>query len=252
MTERSKDMKDMTMDDLFPYRWINISFEEGRFAQGKLDGWRPIKCQPIQVVDERWKLRYRIWFWLRYSLAGTVERWCREWWTRRGYAREDMEREQEQTMSVLRLEPPRRMDAWAGLDRDWAPKKPSINWDMMVAIAKKAMRNAAAAKTRVGCCLLYRDGEYARGCNVEHAFQSTTLHAEAVAISEMVNYGGANMKAIACVVVSDREFFTPCGGCRDMLMQYGGPDCLVRSYNATTGELVYNGTVGKLLPHYPR
>lgn len=116
---------------------------------------------------------------------------------------------------------------------------------------KEAMRvrNNATASTKVGCAVLDENGSIWGGCNVEHWFRTATLHAEVNAIGHMIAGGGA--RAVRCVIVADRDFFTPCGGCRDMLMQYGGPACEVFSFKPS-GNIVYSGTVGLLCPEYPR
>jgi len=45
------------------------------------------------------------------------------------------------------------------------------------------------------------------------------------AISAMVSAGKKKLDAI--LVVSQRDKFTPCGGCLDWIFEFGGPKCAV-------------------------
>lgn len=101
---------------------------------------------------------------------------------------------------------------------------------------------------RVGSAVLAEDGNIHGGCNVEHRFRCHDVHAEVNAISTMVASGCHRMRAV--VVVSDQEFFTPCGSCMDWIMQHGGADCLVGYSNVTTG-LLRTFRALDLMPQYP-
>ena len=115
-------------------------------------------------------------------------------------------------------------------------------------IALKVRENASAANTKVGCVIQDENGNLWTGCNVAHWFHTQTLHSEVNAIGSMIAGGGK--QAVKVVIVSDREYFTPCGACRDMLMQYGGKYCVIESYKLN-GEIVFHGELADLMPHYP-
>src|SRR4051794_19531422 len=78
----------------------------------------------------------------------------------------------------------------------------------------------AGGKTKVGCVVLSSDGRLFQGVNIQHQFRSHDIHAEVAAIASMVSAGAK--KAVAMVIVAERELFTPCGACLDWIMEFGG------------------------------
>lgn len=125
----------------------------------------------------------------------------------------------------------------------------SVTLKRLFDAALKARANAAAKDTKVGCGLVDESGRIWVGCNVEHCFLTATIHAETNAIGSMVAGGGK--KASALVIVSARDFFTPCGGCCDMIMQYGSGDCEVISMSPD-GKIINTSKITDLMPKYPR
>jgi len=59
-----------------------------------------------------------------------------------------------------------------------------------------------------------------------------------------------NKKLDAILVVSDRDKFTPCGGCLDWIFEFGGPKCLVGYQTKIDGEITIF-EAQELMPHYP-
>jgi cytidine deaminase len=101
----------------------------------------------------------------------------------------------------------------------------------------------------VGAAVLSAEGETFRGCNVEHQFRSHDVHAEVNALSTMVAHG--HRKALAILIASERDRFTPCGACLDWIFELGGADCLVAFQPSPTRKhTVYRAD--ELMPHYPR
>ncbi len=78
----------------------------------------------------------------------------------------------------------------------------------------------------VGAAGLASDGRVVRGCNVENAAYGVVLCAECGLISELIAGGGGRLLAFACVNVLG-EPLMPCGRCRQLLWEHGGPDLLV-------------------------
>lgn len=78
----------------------------------------------------------------------------------------------------------------------------------------------------VGACALADDGRLVRGCNVENASLGLTLCAECGLISDLAASGGGRLVAVA-VVAGDGRALSPCGRCRQLLHEHGGPDLLV-------------------------
>ena len=65
----------------------------------------------------------------------------------------------------------------------------------------------------------------------------------------MVSSGRKKLDAI--LVVSQRDKFTPCGGCLDWIFEFGGPECLVGYQTKKTGKItVFQAE--ELMPYYPK
>ena len=122
-------------------------------------------------------------------------------------------------------------------------------WDELSNTAWKFSENARVlGKTRVGCAVL-SNGEIFGGCNIEHKFRSHDIHSEVSAISSMVSSGKKKLDAI--LVVSERDKFTPCGGCLDWIFEFGGPECLVGYQTKKAGKITIF-QAKELMPHYPK
>jgi cytidine deaminase len=75
---------------------------------------------------------------------------------------------------------------------------------------------------------LVDDGRVVVGCNVENAAYGVALCAECGMVSSLHAGGGGRLVAVACVDAQGRPLM-PCGRCRQLLWENGGPDCLVRT-----------------------
>ena len=104
------------------------------------------------------------------------------------------------------------------------------------------MRRAYApySKFPVGAAALVDDGRIVAGCNVENA-ASVVLCAECGVVSQLHSTGGGRLIALACVDASGAPLM-PCGRCRQLLWEHGGPTCLIDHAN---GPL----PMSQLLPH---
>ena len=78
----------------------------------------------------------------------------------------------------------------------------------------------------VGVAGLVDDGRVVVGCNVENAAYGVGLCAECGMVSQLHLTGGGRLVAVACVN-SAGEPLMPCGRCRQLLWENGGPDCLL-------------------------
>jgi cytidine deaminase len=105
-----------------------------------------------------------------------------------------------------------------------------INWDELRSAASAAMSKAYAPYSNfpVGVAGLVNDGRIVTGCNVENAAYGVALCAECGLISSLISTGGGKLVAVACV---DRHgnALMPCGRCRQLLWEHGGPNCLLDS-----------------------
>ena len=121
----------------------------------------------------------------------------------------------------------------------------------LLAAARRARAQAYAPYSgyRVGAAVLDDQGRIHAGCNVENAAYPEGLCAEAAALAAMVLVGST--RALAVLVVGSggeggAGWISPCGGCRQKLREFGGPDLLIVSANdLTTGP---SFTLAQLLP----
>ncbi len=105
---------------------------------------------------------------------------------------------------------------------------------------------APYSKFWVGSALITTDGEIFEGVNYENASYGLTICAERNAIGTMVTAGG---KQIAGLAVATENGVTPCGACRQVMIEFAGDDYPVYIVNTTTGE-VKDATVRQLLPEF--
>jgi cytidine deaminase len=105
--------------------------------------------------------------------------------------------------------------------------------------------HAPYSQFKVGAALRTKGGAIHAGCNVENISYPEGTCAEAGAIAAMV---AAGETAIAEVwVVADSPVpVSPCGGCRQRLAEFSGPD--VRVTMATTRGAQKVMTMAELLP----
>ena len=78
----------------------------------------------------------------------------------------------------------------------------------------------------VGAAGVTGGGRLVRGCNVENASYGVTLCAECGLVSDLVGSGGGALVAVA-IVAGDGRPLAPCGRCRQVLYEHGGPGMLV-------------------------
>ncbi len=120
--------------------------------------------------------------------------------------------------------------------------------DEMIRQAAAARENAHAPYSgfKVGACLRSADGRRFAGCNVENLAYPQGLCAEAGAIAAMVAAGAGDIAEVV-VLAEGEALCTPCGGCRQKLAEFAGPDTPV--HVAGPGGVRASFTLGELLPH---
>ncbi|RCG27978.1 cytidine deaminase [Sphaerisporangium album] len=87
---------------------------------------------------------------------------------------------------------------------------------------------APYSKFPVGAAALVDDGRVVTGCNVENASYGIGLCAECGLVSALHASGGGRLVAFTCVD-GHGELLMPCGRCRQLLFEHGGPDLLVET-----------------------
>ena len=109
------------------------------------------------------------------------------------------------------------------------------DWPRLREAALKATRSAYAPYSglQVGAAALVDDGRIVTGCNVENASYGLGLCAECGLVSALHASGGGRLVAFACRA-GDGSTLMPCGRCRQLLGELGGPHLLV---DTTSGVL---------------
>jgi cytidine deaminase len=117
-----------------------------------------------------------------------------------------------------------------------------INWAALRKAAVAAAANAYApySRLKVGAAGQAADGTIVIGCNVENASFGLTLCAECGLVSALHAAGCGRLVAVS-VVAGDGQPLVPCGRCRQLLIEAGGPGLLL---DAESGPR----ELGSLLP----
>ena len=102
------------------------------------------------------------------------------------------------------------------------------DWDGLRAAAATARERAYAPYSGfpVGAAALVDDGRLVVGCNVENASYGVGLCAECGLVSQLHATGGGRLTHVVCVGRADR-LLMPCGRCRQLLHEQGGPELLL-------------------------
>jgi cytidine deaminase len=117
-----------------------------------------------------------------------------------------------------------------GPDGAVPPTVTEADWELLRARAREmaALAYAPYSDYQVGAAALVDDGRVVAGCNVENAAYGVTLCAECGLVSSLLATGGGRLVAFACVDKRGAALM-PCGRCRQLLWEHGGPTLLVDS-----------------------
>ncbi|KAA8967390.1 cytidine deaminase [Mycobacterium sp.] len=104
----------------------------------------------------------------------------------------------------------------------------AIDWNRLRNKATQAARHAYApySRLRVGAAAVVDDHRLVTGCNVENVSYGLSLCAECAVVCALHSSGGGRLLALACVD-ADGVVLMPCGRCRQVLWEHGGPDLLI-------------------------
>ena len=104
----------------------------------------------------------------------------------------------------------------------------AIDWPALRSAAAQMTEQAYApySRLRVGAAGVTGDGRVVTGCNVENASYGLSLCAECTMAGQLRLTGGGRFTAVACRSGAG-ELLMPCGRCRQLLFELGGPDCLL-------------------------
>jgi cytidine deaminase len=103
-----------------------------------------------------------------------------------------------------------------------------VDWKLLRdrAIEVSARAYAPYSGFPVGAAALVDDGRIVVGCNVENVSYGLGLCAECAVACALHSGGGGRLLALTCVDGSGR-LLMPCGRCRQVLLEHGGPELLI-------------------------
>ena len=103
-----------------------------------------------------------------------------------------------------------------------------IDWKMLRHKATEVAAHAYAPYSgfAVGAAALVDDHRMVAGCNVENVSYGLGLCAECAVVCALHSSGGGRLIALSCVDAAG-EVLMPCGRCRQVLMEHGGPALLI-------------------------
>lgn len=103
-----------------------------------------------------------------------------------------------------------------------------VDWEALrtAATAALSMSYAPYSNFPVGVAGFADDGRLVTGANIENASYGLTLCAECAMVCMLHATGGGRLAAAYCVD-GNGESLMPCGRCRQLLYEHGGPDLAV-------------------------
>jgi cytidine deaminase len=103
-----------------------------------------------------------------------------------------------------------------------------IDWKMLRHKAAEAATKAYAPYSglSVGAAALVDDHRMVAGCNVENVSYGLGLCAECAVVCALHSGGGGRLIALSCMA-ADGDLLMPCGRCRQVLLEHGGPQMLI-------------------------
>ncbi|MEI5102005.1 cytidine deaminase [Streptomyces sp. PmtG] len=118
----------------------------------------------------------------------------------------------------------------------------AVDWEALRDAAREAMSRAYAPYSGfpVGAAALAEDGRTVTGCNVENASYGLGLCAECGLISQLQLTGGGRLTHFTCVD-GKGDILMPCGRCRQLLYEFGGPGLLLETSSGVRA-------LGEMLP----
>ena len=118
---------------------------------------------------------------------------------------------------------------------------------MLLALQARACAHAPYSGFQVGCAVLAQDGRVFLGCNVENASYGLCNCAERGALFAAIAAGCRPGQFLSLAVVADTpEPVSPCGACRQVMLELGGPELELRLGNLAGAVMLT--TPSRLLP----
>ncbi len=131
----------------------------------------------------------------------------------------------------------------------------AIDWAALRDNAIQAAQRAYApySRLRVGAAALVDGSRVVTGCNVENVSYGLGLCAECAVVCALHSTGGGRLVALVCTDAAG-SLLMPCGRCRQVLLEHGGPDLLIDhpAGPRRLGELLPDAFGPDDLPRQPR
>ncbi|TPG34617.1 cytidine deaminase [Mycolicibacterium hodleri] len=105
---------------------------------------------------------------------------------------------------------------------------PEIDWKLLRDRAREVSYHAYAPYSNfpVGAAAVTADDRILTGCNVENVSYGLGLCAECSVACALHSSGGGRLVALTCVDATG-ALLMPCGRCRQVLLEHGGPEMLI-------------------------
>ncbi|MCX4729969.1 cytidine deaminase [Streptomyces sp. NBC_00378] len=105
-----------------------------------------------------------------------------------------------------------------------------VDWAALRSAARSVMTRAYVPYSHypVGAAARVDDGRTVSGCNVENASYGIGLCAECGLVSQLHATGGGRLTHFTCVDGAG-EILVPCGRCRQLLYEFGGPELVLET-----------------------
>ena len=104
--------------------------------------------------------------------------------------------------------------------------QPDIDEMFRAAVEVQAKAYVPYSEFHVGAVVVTTSGAMFASCNVENAAYGVALCAECGLVSQLHITGGGRLTHVVCVNAKG-EVIMPCGRCRQLLWENGGPDMLL-------------------------
>ncbi|MBT8241588.1 MAG: cytidine deaminase [Acidimicrobiia bacterium] len=103
-----------------------------------------------------------------------------------------------------------------------------VDWDKLRFEARAMTSRAYAPYSgfSVGAAALTTSGRIVRGCNVENVSYGLSLCAECGLVSDAIQHAAGKIIGMA-VVSGDGQYCSPCGRCRQLLVEHSTGDALI-------------------------
>ncbi len=103
-----------------------------------------------------------------------------------------------------------------------------VDWKLLRDRAIGVSKHAYVPYSRfpVGAAALTIDDRIVTGCNVENISYGLGLCAECAVVCALHSGGGGRLVALTCVDDAG-ALLMPCGRCRQVLLEHGGPELLI-------------------------